>query len=85
MISERITLSETAQLIYPAKSGSNWIYIKAEGNDCYIGGSNVTSNGNGMKIINTETLSLFVESGEDVWGVSKSGVHSVIVFRPEHR
>ena len=85
MITERFTLTETRQLIYPAKTGSNWIYIKAEGNDCYIGGDNVTTDGNGMKIINTETLSVFVESGEEVWAISKTGVHAVILFRPVSR
>ena len=77
-----VTLTETAQLAYGPKVGANWIYIRALGNDCYIGGADVTDT-NGLKITTNDTLSLFVEKGEKIWGISKSGVHSLVVLEPE--
>lgn len=81
MISRTITLTETRVLVYGPKIGSNWIYIRAQGNDCFIGGNDVTDL-NGLKIINTETLAVFVERGEQIYGVSKSGVHSLTILEP---
>ena len=75
------TLTETAQVVYGPKVGSNWIYIRALGNDCYIGGSNVTD-ANGLKVTTNDTISLFIERGEILYGVSKTGAHSLIVLEP---
>jgi len=76
-----VTLTETAQVVYGPKVGSNWIYIRALGNDCYIGGSNVT-NANGLKVTTNDTISLFLERGEILYGVSKTGSHSLVVLEP---
>jgi hypothetical protein len=75
------TLTETAQIVYGPKVGSNWIYIRALGNDCYIGGSNVTD-ANGLKVTTNDTISLFIERGEILYGVSKTGLHSLVVLEP---
>ena len=75
------TLTTTAQIVYGPKVGSNWIYIRALGNDCYVGGSNVTD-ADGLKITNNETISLFIERSEVLYGVSKTGAHSIVVLEP---
>jgi hypothetical protein len=75
------TLTTTAQVVYGPKVGSNWIYIRALGNDCYIGGSDV-SDTIGLQITNNETISLFIERGEILYGVSKTGSHSLVVLEP---
>jgi hypothetical protein len=75
------TLTTTAQVVYGPKVGSNWIYIRALGNDCYIGGSDVTDT-IGLKITTNETISLFIERGEILYGVSKTGSHSLVVLEP---
>ena len=76
-----VTLTETAQVAYGPKVGSNWIYIRALGNDCYIGGSDVDDT-NGLKVTTNDTISLFIERGEVLYGVSKTGAHSLIVLEP---
>ena len=81
MKSTLYTLSETRQVIYGPKVGSNWIYIRATGNDCYIGGADVTDS-NGLNIKNGDTLSTFIERGEVLYGVSKTGAHTVTVLEP---
>ena len=81
MKSTLYTLTETRQIVYGPKVGSNWIYIRALGNDCYIGGDNVTDS-NGLKITTNETISLFLERGEILYGVSKTGAHSLVVLEP---
>ena len=81
MISRLITLNQTAQIVYGPKVGSNWIAIRALGNDCYVGGANVTD-ANGLKITTNETLNLFVERGEILYAISKTGVHSLVVLEP---
>jgi hypothetical protein len=75
------TLTTTAQVVYGPKVGSNWIYIRALGNDCYIGGSDVTDS-IGLKITNNEIISLFIERGEILYGISKTGSHSLVVLEP---
>ena len=75
------TLTTTRQVVYGPKVGSNWIYIRALGNDCYIGGSNVTD-ANGLKVTTNDTISLFIERGEVLYGVSKTGAHSLVVLEP---
>jgi hypothetical protein len=75
------TLTETAQVVYGPKVGSNWIYIRALGNDCYIGGDDVTD-ANGLRVTTNDTISLFIERGEILYGVSKTGAHSLIVLEP---
>lgn len=76
-----VTLTQTPQVAYGPKVGSNWIYIRALGNDCYIGGSNVTD-ANGLKITTNDTISLFIERGEVLYGISKTGSHSLVVLEP---
>jgi hypothetical protein len=75
------TLTTERQVIYGPKVGSNWIYIRASGNDCYIGGADVTD-ANGLQITNGNTISLFIERGEILYGVSKTGSHSLVVLEP---
>ncbi len=75
------TLTTTAQVVYGPKVGSNWIYIRALGNDCYIGGSDVTDE-IGLKITTNDTISLFIERGEILYGISKTGSHSLVVLEP---
>ena len=76
-----VTLTQKPQVAYGPKVGSNWIYIRALGNDCYIGGSNV-SDANGLKVTTNDTISLFIERGEVLYGVSKTGAHSLAVLEP---
>ena len=76
-----VTLTQTPQVAYGPKVGSNWIYIRALGNDCYIGGSNV-SDANGLKVTTNDTISLFIERGEVLYGISKTGAHSLVVLQP---
>jgi hypothetical protein len=75
------TLTTTAQVVYGPKVGSSWIYIRALGNDCYIGGSDVTDT-IGLKITTNDTISLFIKRGQVLYGVSKTGSHSLIVLEP---
>lgn len=81
MISRLVTLTTERVVCYGPKVGSNWIAIRALGNDCYVGGADVEDL-NGLKITNNETLNLFVERGEILYGVSKTGAHSIVILEP---
>jgi hypothetical protein len=81
MKSTTYTLTAERQVVYGPKVGSNWIYIRATGNDCYIGGANVTDT-NGLNIKNGDTLSIFVERGQSLYGVGKTESHVITVLEP---
>lgn len=78
MIAVRTTVTATAvKLISAAINEPRTIVIRPDGNDLYIGGSNVTTL-NGLKIDNGVNFTLQIPQGEELWAVVSSGTHAAI-------
>lgn len=80
MISTRTTVTSTAvKLLSAAINEPRTIVIRPDGNDLYIGGSDVTTT-NGLKIDNNTNFTVQIPQGEELWAVVSSGTHAAIVL-----
>ena len=80
MISTRTTVTTTAaKIVSKAINEPRTIVIRPDGNDLYIGGSDVTTT-NGLKIDNNTNLTVQIPQGEELWAVVSSGTHAAIVL-----
>ena len=80
MISTRTTVSTTAaKIVSAAINEPRTIVIRPDGNDLYIGGSDVTIT-NGLKIDNNTNFTIQIPPNEELWAVVGSGTHGVWVL-----
>jgi hypothetical protein len=80
MISTRTTVSTTAaKLISAAINETRLVIVRPDGNDLYLGGSNVTTS-NGLKLDNNASLTIQIPPNEELWAVTGSGTHAAVVL-----
>jgi DNA-binding beta-propeller fold protein YncE len=80
MISTRTTVTTApVKIITKAINRPRTIVIRPDGNDVYIGGSDVTTS-NGLKIDNNTNFTVEVPQGEELWAVVPTGTHAVIIL-----
>lgn len=80
MISTRTTVTTTAaKIVSKAINEPRTIVVRPDGNDIYIGGSDVTTT-NGLKIDNNTNFTIEIPPNEELWAVTVSGIHAAIVL-----
>jgi hypothetical protein len=76
MIATTSTISTTrAKVISAAVNETRTFTVQAIGNDCYVGGSDVTT-ANGFKFLNNAVITLVVPPNEELWAVVATGTHT---------
>lgn len=77
MISTTTTITTTrAKIISAAVNETRTVNIQALGNDCFVGGSDVTT-ANGFKIANNTSVIIVIPPNDELWAVVSTGTHSV--------
>jgi len=77
MISTRTTLNSTpVKIVSKAINETRDVHVTPDGNDCYLGGADLTT-ANGLKIQNNTTVIVTVPPNEELWAVVGSGTHAV--------
>ena len=77
MISTKTTVTSTpVKIVSKAINETRQVHVTPEGNDCYLGGADLTT-ANGLKIQNNTTVIILVPPNEELWAVVSSGTHLV--------
>ena len=80
MISTNTVVTSTAvKIVSKAINATRQVHVYPSGNDCFIGGSDVTT-ANGFKIQNNTTITVVVPPNEELWAVVLSGTHNVMTL-----
>lgn len=80
MISLNTVVTSTAvKIVSKAINETRQVHVNPTGNDCFVGGSDVTT-ANGFKIQNNTTITVVVPPNEELWAVVSSGVHNVMTL-----
>jgi hypothetical protein len=76
MIATATTITTTrAKVISAAVNETRTVSVQAIGNDCYVGGSDVTTS-NGFKLLNNAVTTLVVPPNEELWAIVATGTHT---------
>ena len=65
-----------AKVISAAVNETRTVNVQSSGNDCYVGGSDVTTS-NGFKIANNTSVIIIIPPNEELWAVVATGTHSL--------
>ena len=77
MISATTTVTATrAKIVSKAINETRSVHVTPAGNDCYLGGDDVTT-ANGLKVQNNTTVIIEIPPNEELWAVVASGTHTV--------
>lgn len=80
MISTNTVVTTTAiKIVSKAINETREVHVYPSGNDCFVGGSDVTT-ANGFKIQNNTTITVVVPPNEELWAVVSSGTHNVMTL-----
>ena len=80
MISTNTSVTTTpVKIVSKAINETRQVHIYHSGNDCFVGGSDVTT-ANGFKIQNNTTITVVVPPNEELWAVVQSGTHNVMTL-----
>lgn len=82
MISSRITVSTTAvQIVAATANATRTVYIEADGNDVYLGGSAVTPT-TGLTVPNGSSMAVILPPLNSLYAIVATGTHAAIVLQP---
>jgi hypothetical protein len=80
MISINTSVTTTpVKIVSKAINETRQVHVYHSGNDCFLGGSDVTT-ANGFKIQNNTTITVVVPPNEELWAVVQSGTHNVMTL-----
>lgn len=80
MISTNTTVTANrVKIVSKAINETRQVHVTPSGNDCYLGGDNLTT-ANGLKVQNNTTVVITVPPNEELWAVVASGTHSVMTL-----
>ena len=80
MISTNTTVTSTrVKIVAKAINETREVHVYPSGNDCFVGGSDVTT-ANGFKIQNNTTITVVVPPNTELWAVVASGTHTVMTL-----
>jgi hypothetical protein len=74
-------VTTTAVKVRAAVAEQATIYLRAQGNDTYVGGSDVTTT-TGLKLTNAETQQMVIPNQEELWAIVATGSHNLVVLEP---
>lgn len=64
------------KIVSKAINETRSVHVTPVGNDCYLGGDDVTT-ANGLKVQNNTTVIIQIPPNEELWAVVASGTHTV--------
>jgi len=74
-------VSTTAVKVRSANAEQATIYLRCQGNDTYVGGSDVTAS-TGLKLTNAATQELVIPNQEELYAIVSTGTHNLVVLEP---
>ena len=80
MISTSTSITTTrAKVVSAAVNETRTFNIQPAGNDCFIGGSDVTTT-NGFKVANGASIVVVIPPNEELWAVVATGTHTFMTL-----
>lgn len=80
MISTNTVVTSTrVKIVSKAINETRQVHVYPSGNDCFVGGADVTI-ANGFKIQNNTTITVVVPPNTELWAVVSSGTHNVMTL-----
>jgi len=74
-------VSTTAVKVRAANAEQATIYLRCQGNDTFVGGSDVTAS-TGLKLTNASTQELVIPNQEELYAIVSTGTHNLVVLEP---
>jgi hypothetical protein len=74
-------VTTTAVKVRAANAEQATIYLRPQGNDTYVGGSDVTTS-TGLKLTNADIQEMVIPNQEELWAIVATGTHNLVVIEP---
>jgi len=74
-------VTTTAVKVRAANAEQATIYLQPQGNDTYVGGSDVTTS-TGLKLTNADIQEMVIPNQEELWAIVGAGTHNLVVIEP---
>jgi hypothetical protein len=77
MISSNTSVTTTrVKIVSKAVNATRNVNVRANSNDVYIGGADVTS-ANGLNLRQHEPITVIVPPNEELWAITSTGTHTI--------
>ena len=74
-------VTTTAVKVRAANAEQATIYLRPQGNDTYVGGSDVTTT-TGLKLTSADIQEMVIPNQEELWAIVATGSHNLVVIEP---
>jgi hypothetical protein len=74
-------VTSTAVKVRAANAEQATIYLRPQGNDTFVGGSDVTTT-TGLKLTNADIQEMVIPNQEELWAIVATGTHNLVVIEP---